>query len=109
MSTTASSEAIREFDNEYDLLFSKCIEAVHSCGFDLRIPEPNSGRIEAKSGIGLRSFGENITIQINKKSSLVHVFSKCVLNTTMFDWGKNRDNVTKFFEHLSILINEGKK
>lgn len=107
VSATASSEAIREFDKEYDLLFSKCIEAVHDSGFELLISELNSGRIEAKSGMGLRSFGENITIQVNKKSGSVHVFSKSALSTTMFDWGKNRDNVTKFFEHLSSLLNEG--
>lgn len=100
-----SFEAGEQFANNYDQIFPKCQEAVYRSGFNLIKSDISSGHIEAKVGMGLRSFGENISIQVDQKGTVV-VRSECAISTTMVDWGKNKDNVTKFFDSLSALLIE---
>ena len=55
------------------------------------------------SSINLSSWGENIDITvlyINENSSQVIIKSECALPTQLIDWGKNKSNVEKIYNHL---------
>lgn len=55
------------------------------------------------NGISLTSWGENIDITIlyiNDNSSQVTIKSECTLPTQIVDWGKNKSNVEKLYNHL---------
>lgn len=100
-----SFDAKKQFTNSYDQIFPKCQEAVYRSGFKLIKSDLPSGHIEAKVDWGLRSWGENIIIQVDQKGTVL-VRSKCSFPTQIVDWGKNKDNVYSFFDHLSVLLNE---
>lgn len=102
---TASFEARKQFTNNYDQIFQRCQEAVHHCHFRLRRADPSSGRIEAKVGMGLRSWGENIIIEVDREGGVL-ARSECSVPTQSIAWGKNEHNVNHFFDRLSVLLNQ---
>ena len=58
-------------------------------------------------GINFWSWGENITIALDDAGT-VTVKSVCSFPLQIFDWGKNRKNVQRFFACLSLLLIEQK-
>lgn len=95
--------AKREFSKAYDEIFAKCKEAIDHGGFLLKEADLTSGRIRGTTRAGWRSFGENIDIQVDQAGTVL-VHSECTMPTQLVDWGKNRDNVTSFFDNLSGLL-----
>lgn len=86
----------------YEPLFSKCEEAIRMCEFTLEESEPAMGRIQAKTKMNLWTlFGEDITIFVSKDGS-VSADSQC---SQFFDYGKNKENIEKFFTNLRMLLN----
>lgn len=59
----------------------------------------NGNGIRASSSIGLKSWGEVIQIELLPDNAIV-ITSKCVLPTQCLDWGKNKENVTRFLAEL---------
>ena len=67
--------------------------------------EENSHRIEliGERGMGFRSWGETITIKIKEDGrcgSVVQAESKASLETTLFDYGQNKENLQRLFLEL---------
>ena len=59
------------------------------------------------SGVTLSSWGENIDINVlylNETTSQVIIKSECALPTQIIDWGKNKANVEKIYNHLFSTI-----
>lgn len=79
--------------NEKELL-STCEQAISQLGLQVKSND-NTGKIIAKSRLSFFSWGEIITIELSKFSSLteVTISSRCRLATQIVDWGKNRRNV----------------
>jgi hypothetical protein len=98
----ASFEAEKFFANKYDELLLGCREAIIRSGFQLREFDPASGRVKAKAPMSWRSYGDNITIQVNQKG-IVSARSECL---NLLDFGKNKENITIFFDNLSALLIE---
>lgn len=96
-------ESNRRYSTSPDILFIKCQEAVGICGFELKNTIPSLSRIEARVGMSIWSFGENLSIQVAKDSS-VWVSSQCT--SQIIDYGKNRRNVERFFMTLTTLVAE---
>ncbi|PCJ80308.1 MAG: hypothetical protein COA49_08715 [Bacteroidetes bacterium] len=60
----------------------------------------------AHAGLSFWSFGENITVKVavTEEGQEVKFASMCAFTTTIIDWGKNKRNAKKFFEHFEELI-----
>lgn len=59
------------------------------------------------NGFNLASWGENINITVlyfNESSSYVIIKSECVFPTQIIDWGKNKSNVDKIYNHLMVCM-----
>ncbi len=61
----------------------------------------SENQIIASTGFNFRSWGERILINFLPDNS-ISITSQCSLPSQCFDWGKNRDNVSKF---LMVFIN----
>jgi hypothetical protein len=48
------------------------------------------------------SWGETFKVRVLSQKVLVR--SECALPTQRFDWGKNKENVTRFFDHLDDIL-----
>lgn len=85
-----------------DEVFQACMKAVSQCGFRIARSNPESGQIEARAGMGLLSWGENITMTVSTEGrvDIKSSFPKIQL----IDYGKNRANVDALFSALGLLL-----
>lgn len=96
---TASYNESRTFDLERDLLLERAKMALERSKFKIKFFDKTSGNIQAKTKLSWWSWTEDVTVNINEKSE-VQILSKCAFPMQIFDWGKNRENVNKFFSNL---------
>lgn len=63
-----------------------------------------TGTIEVKTEMSLRSWGEEVLIQVakEKEGNIITVASG--VSSQIFDWGKNKENEEKFHKEMSRVI-----
>lgn len=79
-------------------VFEACVRAVPQCGFRLVQSDPETGEIQARSSMGLRSWGEKISINVGA-GGRVDIRSVC-RGIQMVDYGKNKANVNALLSAL---------
>ena len=81
----------------YDEVFEGCIRALETIEkSEVKTADPSTGKIEATTGWGWKSWGEKITIEIaSSEADLtgVVILSRPKMQTTLTDYGKNLENV----------------
>lgn len=98
----ANHEERRQYALETATLFERCRAALSECGFTIERALPAEGRIEASSGVNWKSFGEDIALTVQQGS--VQVRSSCKVSTTVFDFGRNKQNVEAIFRALDASL-----
>jgi hypothetical protein len=83
-------------------VFRACMSAVPQCGFRVLSSNPESGQIDARAGMGFRSWGENIVITVSAEGR-ADVKSSC-RGFQVVDYGKNKANVEALFSALTTLL-----
>jgi len=73
----------------------------HGLGWSIILDREDE--IVATAEINLLSWGEDIAVTI-KEDHVLLIKSRCTARIQCLDWGKNRDNVTKFISELNIHI-----
>lgn len=96
-------------DQDLTLMISSPLESVIPIVEDAvlslpkaRIKFKNHNSVEAKTGFTWKSFGEDVSVSLEKKSSstVAKINSKSSLKTTTVDYGKNLENV----QTISIFL-----
>jgi hypothetical protein len=84
-----------------DEVFQACMKAVSQCGFRIARSNPESGQIEARAGMGLLSWGENITITVSTEGrvDIKSSFPKI----QVIDYGKTGRTLTHCFPRLGCF------
>jgi hypothetical protein len=98
----ASHESSMTFPASRDEVFQACMTAVPQCGFRIAESNPEAGRIEARTSMGLRSWGEKITINIGAEGR-ADIKSSC-RGIQVVDYGKNKANVNALFSAIGQLL-----
>jgi hypothetical protein len=98
----ASHQGSVTFPGGLNQVFDACMKAVPQCGFRVGAADPARGQIEAKSSIGLRSWGENITITV-APDGRTDIRSAC-RGIQLVDYGKNKANVTALFTAIGQFL-----
>jgi len=98
----ASHQGSVNFPGGFGQVFDACMKAVPQCGFRVAAAEPALGRIEAKASVGLRSWGENITITV-APDGRTDIRSAC-RGIQLVDYGKNKANVTALFTSIGQFL-----
>ena len=98
----ASHQSSMAISAERSEVFEACLKAVHQCGFRVVASNPETGQIEARTKIGIRSWGENITITVGTEGT-VDIKSSC-RGIQMVDYGKNKANVNALSSALGMLV-----
>jgi hypothetical protein len=99
---TASYQMSKQYNLDLDLLFAKCQEAIEICAFSHQESNKSNRYIKAKVGTSMKSFGEEIELEINQ-NGIVNVRSTCS-SFQFVDYGKNRENLERLFNVLDILV-----
>ena len=93
-------------------VFEAVKKAVINVGFKLDSADEFMGRINAKAGMSLMSWGENVPIQVssiseNETKVSLSSGSKVGWGGSQIDFGKNASNIEKILSETSkILQNE---
>ena len=98
----ASHQASWTFPGGLGQVFDACMRAVPHCGFRVAAANPALGRIEAKASVGLRSWGETITITV-APDGRTDIRSAC-RGIQLVDYGKNKANVTALFTAIGQFL-----
>jgi hypothetical protein len=98
----ASHQSSMTFPAGRDEVFQACMRAVSQCGFSVAGSNPETGQIDAKTRMGLRSWGEIITINISAEGR-ADIKSSC-RGIQLIDYGKNKANVNALFSALGQLL-----
>jgi hypothetical protein len=98
----ASHQDEATFPASRDEVFQACLTAVPQCGFRVVASKPETGEITARSKMGIRSWGEHITITVSADGG-VGISSSC-RGVQVIDYGKNKANVTALLTALGSLL-----
>lgn len=95
---TMASESYSS-DMPPEQVFEAAVRAIESCGWEITEENEKAGVVIAKTGMSLRSWGEEIVIQISTEEgkTLIHVSSE---SSQLLDWGKSSENLKKLGEKL---------
>ena len=88
----------------YERAFERCQAALGSINVAKSEQLPAEGRIKARTKISWKSFGEIVEFtlsKVNDNMTQVVITSKPALPTTLFDYGKNSENVKKICAFLT--------
>jgi len=102
-----------EYPYSFKTVFDAIIEAAPKMdGLSLDSADEVSGRVTFKSGVSLRSWGENIPIQLVRLSSartkmqIVSSPKTGAMFGGAFDLGKNRENIDKIIKAVSDVLSK---
>lgn len=105
----ASQNTQQKFPFSYDLIMD-CIEPVLSAnGFSVKSIDKVIGRVTASSGMSVFSYGENITLVIEKideTSTLVQLESALKVGFNFAGAGRHQKNFNKIIASLSKKLQE---
>lgn len=82
--------------------YRRSAEALNVIGGKVKTEDPSTGRIEGTISMSLTSWGENILIQVSgvDDGAVVRISSSSSWPTTLFDFGKNAQNVRRLLDWL---------
>lgn len=94
----------------YEMSFYLCMESISFLkSAYIKKADSKEGTIIVRVGMSWKSFGEKITFLIKPlgngelPQTLVKIESKPVLPTTLYDYGKNRENVQTITQFLNVI------
>ena len=91
---------------EYGEAFYKCISVASRAPCTLQYEDRSTGIIKARIGLNWKSWGELIFFKVVDTGGMatkVEVASRPIFPVTMFDWGKNDDNLAQIVSNLSSM------
>lgn len=96
----------KTYSNPYDEIFEASLRTIKQLGWKLISHEKREGKIEAKTGTTLRSWGEDISIDVYQEAtgSTISVLSEA--HSQLFAWGKSEENEKLFHRELQRIISE---
>jgi hypothetical protein len=103
---TISREATLNIQGNYDQVMENCIAALRKMKVRLTAIDSKNGLVEGKTRVTWRSFREIIVIRITETGPgeyAVHVKSRCAIEGTLIDWGKNASNVNRILRRIDPL------
>lgn len=103
-----ASEA-RAYKGEINEIFDLCLKAITSLNWEIASFNHNNGTIKAETNLSILSWGEEIEIEIQQVQDVINVKINSESRAQLIDWGKNDENVQKFFSVLESLIPSNKE
>lgn len=85
-----------------EVAFDRCLDILSKTNqYTIKKEDRKAGKIELSSNVSMRSWGETISMsfqQITLDITQIEIMSSSRLKTTLFDGGKNKENVTSLIQ-----------
>lgn len=90
----------------YDQVFQASGQALFMAGAKVNSADYNTGVYTASFGVGMRSWGENMTVFIGRTEigCSLNIRSECINPIQLMDWGKNNQNIQTLTRELSRIL-----
>lgn len=89
------------YDQDYDALFNSSLSAAAALSWEITLANRESGFIQAKVPMNLRTFGNLVTIEIVRISPNNTRLKVSSTSSQILDWGKNSSNAEEFIKKLN--------
>lgn len=103
----ASQSTKQKFPFSYDAVFNGLIKAIPSVGMKIKSQDRRIGRITASTGMSLFSYGENLTVVVEKiddQATMVGIESALKYGTNITGAPRHQRNFDKIISALSQLL-----
>lgn len=94
----------KTYPHPYDEIFEASLRTIKQLDWKLISKDRRAGEIKAQTGTTLRSWGEDVSIDVFREAtgSTISVLSEAPFQ--LFDWGKNEENERAFHVELHKII-----
>ena len=99
----------RIIETSYEKVYDQCLKFIifiKNWKIKNIYKDEGKARIEVRTGISFRSWGEKLTIEIERvglNKTKIRVTSKPLVPTTIIDYGKNNENVVSLISFLKTF------
>ena len=100
---SSRSEDGATYDRDYDTVFRSSLSAA-ALSWEVQLANRESGFIQAKVPMNLRTFGSLLTIEISRLAPTTTRIQVSSTSSQALDWGKNSANIRDFLEKLDSLV-----
>ena len=98
----------REFAGEQAAVFHAAVSALEAQQMSISAADPATGAIEASTGTTMRSWGEDLSIQVTAgEPGKVGVTITSKVKLQLVDWGKNKKNIDALFGSIDAVLRGG--
>lgn len=94
----------RTFQGIESDIFELCIKVIKSLNWEIATFNHITGTIKAETNMSLLSWGETIEIKIKQMEDGLNIRINSESRSQIIDWGKNAENIAKFFSALERLM-----
>lgn len=82
----------QRYNRPYGEIFQACLRSIRQLGWERISSDESTGVIQARAGITLRSWGEDISIHLSRENTETIVSISSKPHSQVFDWGKSDEN-----------------
>jgi hypothetical protein len=98
----ASASRITDYQAPWETVWAAAEQAMKDCGFKKIQPDASKRSLSARAPISMATFGDKVRVEISEiAKGTVRVNARSATRTLqLYDWGKNRKNLARFFQAL---------
>ena len=94
-------EQRRTFQDSYAKVYSRAVSTLMELKWQIAHSDKEEGLIQARTPMNLWTLGGLITVYVVKESQNKILVEVTSASPQQYDWGKNRENIEKFYLRLS--------
>lgn len=99
----------KKYPNPYNDVLNAILQGIKDCGFSKKTADWSSGYIVVSTGASLRSWGEQIEIQVSEAEGSTEVSITSSPQAQLIDWGKSRENIDRLFTAIEKYLKRLRK
>lgn len=107
----ASQATQQKFPFSYEAVFAGLVDAIANSGMSIKSQDKVIGRVTASAGMSLMSWGENLTIiveKIDENSTIVGIESSLKFGANLAGAHRHQKNFNRIISSLSSILQERK-
>jgi len=89
------------FQESYTKVYSRAVSTLMELKWQISHSDKEEGLIQARTPMNLWTWGDLVTVYVTEESQNKILVEVTSASPQQYDWGKNKDNIEKFYSRLS--------
>lgn len=107
-SSSLTDPAARKYSGSVDVVYSEAMSTLMALGWQVVSANKEERLIQARTPPTIWTLGDLVTVFLIQESPSTVRVDVTSASAQQFDWGKNTENIEKFYLHLSNAAGERK-